>query len=149
MTLSLPNQSTVSENKSLDQRLATISSVDGSRCLLDIDGVPRTAAISTHLLCLHPGQRVVAINGGESEWLVIAAWPTEEDEGAFRFDAQSGVLHIEAPRLKLAALGSVKLHCGDARISLGIDGKIEISGAEVLSSALRAHRIEGATIDLN
>lgn len=149
MTLSLPVESTTTDSKGLDQRLATVSSVDGPRCLLDIAGVSCPASISTHLLRLHPGQRVVAINDGEEAWLVIAAWPSEADDAPFRFDAKNGVLHIEAPRLQLSALGSVELQCGDALISLGVDGSVEISGAEVLSSAVGANRIEGASIDLN
>lgn len=149
MTLSLPVEPNISDSAGLDQRLATVSSVNGPSCLLDIGGVACPATISTHLLRLHPGQRVVAVNGGDEAWLVIAAWPTEADDAPFRFDAKNGVLHIEAPRLQLAALGSVELHCGDALVSLGVDGNVEISGAEVISSAVGANRIEGATIDLN
>jgi hypothetical protein len=129
--------------------LATVLSVDGSRCLLDIAGTSCPATISSHLLCLQTGQRVVAINDGKDAWLVIAAWPTEKDDRPFRLDEKDGVLHIQAPRLQLAALGSLELHCGDATVSLSIDGKVEISGVEVLSSATRANRIEGASIDLN
>jgi hypothetical protein len=133
----------------LDQHLATVSSVDGSRCVLDIAGTPCPATISSHLLNLQLGQRVVAINDGADAWLVIAAWPTEESAKPFRFDEKNGVLHIQAPRLQLAALGSVELQCGDAVVSLSIDGKVEISGTEVFSLAIGANRIEGASIDLN
>jgi hypothetical protein len=107
------------------------------------------AEISTHLLALKPGQRVVALTSGDDDWLVTAAWPTSMDETAFRFDEKTGTLHVEAPRLQLAALGSVELRCGNTLVSLGIDGKVEISGTEVLTSAIGANRIEGASIDLN
>jgi hypothetical protein len=149
MSLSQPIPSSLAETTGLDQRLARVLSVEGSGCQLDIDGVCCAAVISSHLLSLQPGQRVVAINPGEETWLVVAAWPVAEEETAFRFDPATGVLHIEAPRLQLAALGSVELHCGDARISLSVDGKITVLGNEVLSSAVGSHRIEGASIDLN
>jgi hypothetical protein len=131
------------------QQTGRVRSVEGNRCQLDIAGTICTAAISTHLLSLKPGQRVVALRDDDNAWLVTAAWPTASDEVSFRFDPVSGALHIEAPRLKLAALGSIELHCGDARISLGVDGKVTVLGNEVLSSAVGSHRIEGATIDLN
>jgi hypothetical protein len=133
----------------LMQQTATVRSVEGNRCELDIAGTPCPAAISTHLLSLQPGQRVVALRGDDNTWLVTAAWPMASDDALFRFDPASGALHIQAPRLTLAALGSVELHCGDARISLGVDGKVTVLGKEVLSSAVGSHRIEGATIDLN
>jgi hypothetical protein len=131
------------------KQVGTVRSVEGNRCELDIAGTTCPAYISTHLLTLQPGQRVVALRDDDSAWLVTAAWPMSPDEPLFRFDPETGALHIEAPRLQLAALGSVELHCGDARISLGVDGKITVLGNEVLSSAVGSHRIEGATIDLN
>jgi hypothetical protein len=133
-----------------NQQMATVRSVEGHRCQLDLSGTTCSAFISPHLLSLQPDQRVVALHDSDNDaWLVIAVWPTEADETPFRFDAQTGALHIEAPRLHLSALGRVELHCGDARISLSVDGKVAISGTEVLSSAIGSQRIEGATIDLN
>ncbi len=133
----------------LTQQMGIVRAVEGHRCQLDIAGTPCQAAISPHLLSLQPGQRVVALRDGEHNWLITAAWPMAQDEPPFRFDPATGTLHIEAPRLQLAALGRVELRCGDARVSLGVDGKVTLLGSEVLSSAVGSHRIEGATIDLN
>lgn len=149
MSIPMPIGSEPIDTATPIQQLATVSSVEGNRCLLDISGTACSAFISTHLLRLHPGQRVVALYGGDNEWLVTAAWPMQADESPFRFDTQTGALHIEAPRLQLSALGSVELRCGDARVSLSVDGKVTVLGDEVLSSAVGSHRIEGATIDLN
>jgi hypothetical protein len=131
------------------QQTATVYSVEGNHCLIEVSGTIHPAHISTHLLSLQPNQRVVALCDEENNWLVTAAWPAVSDEPPFRFDPKTGALHIEAPRLQLSALGSVELRCGDARVSLSVNGKVTVSGDEVLSSAVGPHRIEGATIDLN
>lgn len=150
MNLLIPAETGLTDDSTLlMQQMGTVLSVEGNRCQLDIAGAPCPATISTHLLSLQPGQRVVALRDEDNTWLVTAAWPTAQDETPFRFDPLTGALHIEAPRLRLAALGSVELQCGDARVSLGVDGKVTVLGNEVLSSAVGSHRIEGATIDLN
>lgn len=131
------------------QHVATVASIDGARCLLDIGTARQPAEISTHLLALHPGQRVIALDDGAGHWLVIAAWPADANDPPYRFDAQTGTLHIQAPRLQLSALGTIELCCGDARVTLSLDGKVQISGAEILSAAIGPNRIEGASIDLN
>jgi hypothetical protein len=133
----------------LKQQVGTVRSVEGNRCELDIAGTPCLATISTHLLSLQPDQRVIALSDDDNNWLVTAAWPMSPDEPLFRFDPETGALHIVVPRLQLVALGSVELRCGDAQVSLGVDGKVKVLGNEVLSSAVGSHRIEGATIDLN
>jgi hypothetical protein len=137
------------ETPLLNQQTGTVCSVEGNRCQIEIAGVTYQASISTHLLSLQPGQRVVALCDEENNWLITAAWPTASEETSIHYDTETGALHIEAPRLKFAALGSVELHCGDARISLSVDGKVRVLGNEVLSSAVGSQRIEGATIDLN
>jgi hypothetical protein len=149
MNVPIPVETKLTNNPSPQQQTATVRSVEGNRCLLDISGTTCPALISTHLLGLQPGQRVVALCDEENTWLVTAAWPMATDDPLLRFDSKTGTLHIEAPRLQLAALGSIELRCGDAQVSLSIDGKVTVLGDEVLSSAVGSHRIEGATIDLN
>jgi hypothetical protein len=149
MKVPIPVETKPTNNPLPIQQTATVRSIEGNRCLLDIAGTACPAFISTHLLGLQPGQRVVALCDHDNTWLVTAAWPMATDEPLLRFDSKTGALHIEAPRLQLAALGSVELRCGDARVSLSMDGKVTVLGDEVLSSAVRSHRIEGATIDLN
>lgn len=149
MNVPIPDETKLTTPPLPLQQIATVRSVEGNRCLLNIAGTTSPAFISTHLLALQPGQRVVALCDEDNTWLVTAAWPMATDGPLFRFDSKTGALHIEAPRLQLVALGSVELHCGDARVSLSMDGKVTVLGAEVLSSAVGPHRIEGATIDLN
>jgi hypothetical protein len=131
------------------QHIASVASVDGVRCILEIGKTKQPALIATHLLELRPGQRVLALDDGTENWLVIAAWPMDTMEPPYRFDMQTGTLHIQASRLQLSALGSIELCCGDATVKLSLDGKVRISGAEILSAAIGPNRIEGASIDLN
>lgn len=141
---------------------ATVLAVQDQGCVLALGGqhvgqaspaasTPATtaAAIATHIPGLQAGQRVLAMRAGPDGWLVIAAWPAAGQPGPYRFDPATGTLHVEAPRLQLAGVAQVELRCGDARVRLSLDGKVQILGAEVLSSAVGAHRIEGASIDLN
>jgi len=129
---------------------AAVLAVQGPACVLALQyGGPVTAAIATHIPGLQPGQRVLALPAEPGGWLVIAAWPADGQGGPYRFDPATGTLHVEAARLQLAGLAQVELRCGDALVRLSLDGKVQILGAEVLSSAVGAHRIEGASIDLN
>jgi hypothetical protein len=129
--------------------LGVVLSVSGGACEVLVAGVKRAAAIATHVPSLVPQQRVVLMQAAADDWLVTAAWPAAGSESPFQFDAQSGLLRIHAARLQLSAVGAVELQCGDASVRLSLDGKVQIEGAEILSAAVGAHRIEGASIDLN
>ena len=54
-----------------------------------------------------------------------------------------------AHRLLLQAADEIVLQCGDARIVLRRDGKLFIAGQEIVSRALRTHRIRGGTVSIN
>jgi hypothetical protein len=41
------------------------------------------------------------------------------------------------------------LQCGEAKLTLRKDGKIVLSGSNILSASRGPHRIKGATIALN
>lgn len=148
----------------MPQQAATVLAVQDHTCVLALGGTVHpggqdaghtstaataTAAIATHIPGLQPGQRVLATQVEPDGWLVIAAWPAAGQPGPYRFDPATATLHVEAPRLQLAGVAQVELRCGDALVRLSLDGKVQILGAEVLSSAMGAHRIEGASIDLN
>jgi hypothetical protein len=144
----------------MPQQAATVLAVQGHTCVLalgdtvnpggqDADPATITAAVATHIPGLQAGQRVLATQAEPGGWLVIAAWPAAGQPGPYRFDPATGTLHVEAPRLQLAGVAQMELRCGDALVRLSLDGKVQILGAEVLSSAVGAHRIEGASIDLN
>jgi hypothetical protein len=126
-----------------------VAAVNGLVCEVTVAGVTHLAAVATHVPSLLPGQRVMAAQSTEGDWLVVAAWPAAGSESPFQFDAQTRLLRIHASRLQLSAVGAIELHCGDARVRLTLDGKVQIEGAEVLSSAVGSNRIEGASIDLN
>lgn len=150
------NQSPMSGTKAhgllSDHRTATVRTVTKRVCEIAFDQQIHAAALATHIPCVLPGQKVVAFNGGDDlGWLIIAAWssPSHPYESALDFDPASGTLHIHAARVSLSALAAVEISCGDARISLTLDGKATVEGNDVLSSALGSNRIEGGSIDLN
>ena len=131
---------------------AIVKSVSGTSCEIDIDGTAYPCAIASHLLSVVPGQRVAVLDGGsDAGCLVIAAWPLDDGNVAtpLRFDPASGTVHIQAARLNLGALSAIELQCGEARIRLSLDGRVQIEGNDVLSAAIGSNRIEGASIDLN
>lgn len=139
------------ESPELGYLLATIKSVSVNGCEIEIDGARYQAVLATHIPHVQAGQRVAVLNGGEQiPYLVIAAWPLEgSDDTPLRYDPTDRTLHIKAARLDISALATVELSCGDARIRLSVDGKAQIEGKEIVSAAIGANKIEGATIDLN
>jgi hypothetical protein len=132
-----------------ESQLGVVVSVTGTACEVLLAGQTHTAAVATHVPFLLPGQRVMAAKAGEGGWLIVAAWPAAGSESPFQFDVQTRLLRIQASRLQLSAVAAIELLCGDARVRLTLDGKVQIEGAEVLSSAVGSNRIEGASIDLN
>jgi hypothetical protein len=134
---------------SSEAKSGTVVSVNGSVCEFLLAGKTQSAAVATHVLCLQPGQRVMAVQSSDDDWLIVAAWPMAGSESPFQFDTQTKVLRIQASRLQLSAVAAIELQCGDACMRLTLDGKVHIEGADVLSSAVGSNRIEGASIDLN
>lgn len=131
--------------------IATVKTVAAPLCEIDLAGMTHQAAIATHIPFLVPGQRVEALDAGPDGWLVVAAWPMPERSIAppLNYDPSTGTLHIQAARLNLSALATIELSCGEARLRLSLDGKAQMEGAEILSAAIGANRIEGASIDFN
>jgi hypothetical protein len=131
--------------------LGVVLAVDGRACEVDCDGIVLHAVLAAHLPLVQASQRVAVLQVEGAPALVIAAWPDENSsaEPLFEHDAKTGTLSINAARLKLAGVASVELACGDARLSISLDGRVEILGNEIVSAAVGAHRIEGASIDLN
>ncbi|NHZ64328.1 hypothetical protein [Massilia genomosp. 1] len=129
---------------------ATLTSVAGSGCEIEIAARTYRASVSPHLLHLIVGQQVAALFAGDAGWLVYAAWPAPGHSSApLRFDEATGTLCIDAARLTLAALASIELRCGDALLRLSLDGRVHLEGMEIVSAAVGSNRIEGASIDLN
>jgi hypothetical protein len=128
-----------------------VLAVNGRECQVDCAGLVLKAVLAVHLPLVQPSQRVAVLQVEGAEPLVIAAWPEEHSsaEPLFEHDPKTGTLSINAARLKLAGVASVELACGDARLSISLDGRVQILGNEIVSAAVGAHRIEGASIDLN
>ena len=133
------------------QCIGIVTSVNAPQCEVAMDGASQQAIIATHIPFLIPGQQVALVDGGkEAGWLVIAAWPLPgQAEQPMQFDSATATLSIQAARLNLSALAMIELCCGDAKIRLSLDGKAQIEGSEIVSAAIGANRIEGASIDLN
>lgn len=131
---------------------ATVALVEAGKIEIEMTGQRYRAALATHVPNVIEGQRVLAIDASsESGWLIVAAWPVEGNPltQPVKFDPVTGTLQIRAARIDLAAVASIELVCGETHIRLNVDGQVSISGNEILSSALGAHRIEGASIDMN
>lgn len=128
-----------------------VASVTGRSCLVRCNDGVVEAAISPHLPLIRVSQRVCLLHATGSPPLVTAAWPMDQEDAGpmFELDEASGTLNISASRLKLAGVASVELACGEARVLVTVDGRVEILGNEILSAAYGSHRIEGGTIDLN
>jgi hypothetical protein len=131
--------------------LGVVLAVDGRACEVDCDGTVLHAVLAPHLPLVQPSQRVAVLQVEGVQPLILASWPDEQSstEPLFEHDRKTGTLSINATRLKLAGVASVELACGDARLSISLDGRVEILGNEIVSAAVGAHRIEGASIDLN
>ncbi|HVK54194.1 MAG TPA: DUF6484 domain-containing protein [Burkholderiales bacterium] len=56
---------------------------------------------------------------------------------------------IDGKRVVLEASEEIVLQCGRGSITLTSDGRIVIKGAEIVSRAARAHKIKGATVNIN
>jgi hypothetical protein len=65
--------------------------------------------------------------------------------------ARPGTLEVglDGETLKLTADRDLVLQCGEAKLTLRKDGKIVLSGSNILSTSRGPHRIKGATIALN
>lgn len=131
---------------------ATVVRAERAHLEIEVAGERRRAALATHVPPVVRGQRVLAVEpAGEAEWLVVAAWPApgEPPPEPVSLDPATGTLHVRAARIDLTAVASIELSCGGTKIRLGVDGRVTIDGEEIVSSALGAHRIEGATVDIN
>ena len=56
---------------------------------------------------------------------------------------------LEAERLVLAGEQEVTLRCGEASVTLRADGQVFVKGTRITSRAAEAHKIRGATVDIN
>lgn len=128
-----------------------VLSVNVRECRVECGGLVLDAVLAAHLPFVEPRQQVLVLQAEGMRPLVIAAWPDMQAsaEPIFQHDADTGTLSISAARLKLAGIASLELACGDGRLAISLDGRVQILGNEIVSAAVGAHRIEGGSIDLN
>lgn len=130
--------------------LGTVAYLDDAGCAVDLPVGRVAALVATHIPSLAPGQRVIVHPCGEAGHLITAAFPLPGQQAKpLAYDPATGTLRIQAPRLDLAAVAAIELRCGEARLRLSVDGRVEIEGVDIVSAALSSNRIEGASIDLN
>jgi Domain of unknown function (DUF6484) len=67
------------------------------------------------------------------------------------FTSNAGSLEVEADgrRLVVEARNELVLRCGRASVALHADGRIELRGDAIVSTAERANRIRGGSVELN
>ncbi|WP_274054659.1 DUF6484 domain-containing protein [Thalassomonas haliotis] len=71
--------------------------------------------------------------------------PSEESKGQY----QPLELTLDGKRLVLTAKNELVLRCGEASITLKKNGKILLSGTNLLSRAQFANRIKGGSVQIN
>jgi Domain of unknown function (DUF6484) len=62
---------------------------------------------------------------------------------------QPPVLRFDGRQIRLSATDQIVLQCGRGSITLSSDGSIEIKGTRVTSRSSGAHKIRGATVQIN
>lgn len=58
-------------------------------------------------------------------------------------------VEIDGRRLSLQAGQQLTLRCGEASLTLNADGRIVMKGLEIVSRALRTHKIKGGSVNIN
>lgn len=114
-------------------------------------------AVATHVPTPLPGQTVLLARPAGAAALVVAVYGDAStatpkgstDSALFEFDAQSGVLRIHAQSIQLHGVDSIELHCADATFSLSSRGELISTAQTITQAAIGAHRIEGASVDIN
>lgn len=138
---------------------------DDGHVVVQCAGAELRAAVASHVPGLIQGQAVLLAvvaaaqpqdrmsdaAGANPAPLVIAAWPMPGAPMSppWQFDRSTGTLALAANHLELAAVNSVLLNCGDARMQFTRDGVVETRGQSITSAAIETHRIEGGSIELN
>jgi hypothetical protein len=92
---------------------------------------------------------VVRTADANPRWVLIGL--VRERVGVKARDARPGQLEVtlDGETLRLSAERNLELRCGAASLLLRKDGKVVITGTNVVSSSRGQNRIRGATISLN
>jgi hypothetical protein len=97
------------------------------------------------------GQRalVMVTSDPEPRWVLVGL--VRDRVSAKARDARPGQLEVrvDGEKVCLSADRQIELRCGDASLLLRKDGKIVVSGTNVISASRGPNRIRGATVSLN
>jgi hypothetical protein len=87
---------------------------------------------------------------------VVAERLWDTPEGAGPIDAQATLppgepvaVHADKRRLDLEATDEIRLTCGKSSLVMRRDGTVIVRGVNIVSRALQAHKIRGATVNVN
>jgi hypothetical protein len=95
------------------------------------------------------GREVLVCFAGKENTPVVVGLVVEPGDQPSAADGPSVDLTIDRRRIVLDARQEVVLRCGKASIRLTADGKVEVQGADVVSSARRTNRIRGGAVKIN
>lgn len=112
----------------------------------------RAARSTVALAAAHVGSEVLVCRANLEGELVIVGVLVEPRPAGAEGEAggeQNLDLVIERRRLVLSAKTEVVLRCGEGSITLAANGKVTISGVDVVSSAARTQRIRGGAVRIN
>lgn len=112
-------------------------------------GTWHSLPLATHLTAVQVGQKVLVWMESADSGLIVAAWPEPGLPKPISYEVATGTLRIEAPRLELQGVSRIELVCGAARVTLSLDGHVQLEGQDILSTAVGRNRVEGGCIDLN
>lgn len=92
---------------------------------------------------------VVRTADANPHWVLVGL--LRERVAAKARDARPGQLEVtlDGETVRLSAERNIELRCGAASLLLRKDGKVVITGTNVVSSSRGSNRIRGATISLN
>ena len=81
-------------------------------------------------------------------------WDTPEAAGPIEAQAtlprgEPVAVHAGKRRLDLEATDEIRLTCGKSSLVLRGDGTVIVRGVNIVSRALQAHKIRGATVNVN
>jgi hypothetical protein len=109
----------------------------------------RPARTTVALGPAHVGREVLVCFAGKENTPVVVGLVAKPGDQPLAADGPGVDLTIDRQRIILDARQEVVLRCGKACIRLTADGKVEVQGADVVSSARRTNRIRGGAVKIN
>jgi hypothetical protein len=100
------------------------------------------------------GREVLVFFPGDASDRPVVTGLLAKDHGVKPEEVQVARLHrpelqVDGNRLIVEAKQEISLRCGQASLTLTADGRIVLKGMEIVSRAMRAHKIKGGTVNIN